>query len=115
MEGKDMCCWKLPIVEISGKRPEGYDDIFVFVPEMRQIIRIAEGNGSNLLQEDIENGYVDYIYYDQHELGEDMQEVDGGQILLEEMLRDKYRCMEECIPDVLDMAYGSMAGFIILV
>ena len=50
MEGKDMCCWKLPIGEISGKRPEGYDDIFVFVPEMRQIIRIAEGNGSNLLQ-----------------------------------------------------------------
>ncbi len=115
MEDKDKCCRKLQAEEISGKKPERYDDIFMFVPEMRQIIRIAEGNGSNLLQEDIESGYVDYIYYDQYGLAADMEEVDGGQILLEGMLRDKYRCMEECIPDVLDMAYGSLVRFIILV
>lgn len=74
---------------------------------MKQIIRIAEGSGDNLLKEDIENGYVDYIYYAQHELSADMPEVDGGMVLLEELLRDKYHCMTECIPDVLDMAYGS--------
>ena len=92
-----------------------YRDLFIFVPEMGQIIRIAEGNGSNLLAEDIENGYMDYIYYDQYELEGDITEVGGGQILLIEPLRDKYRCMAECIPDVLDMAYGCMAGFIILI
>lgn len=97
-----------------GKMQQRYSDIFIFVPEMRQLIRIAEGNGSNLLAEDIENGYVDYIYYDQYELGTDMPEVDGGQILLKEPLRDRYRCMGECIPDVLDMAYGCLAGFIVL-
>lgn len=90
-----------------GNKPEGYDDLFVFVPEMKQIIRIAEGSGDNLLPEDIEAGYVDYIYYDQHDLGVDMPDVDGGQILLEEMFRDKYRCTADCIQDVLNMAYGS--------
>lgn len=75
----------------------------------------SAGSGDNLLQEDIENGYVDYIYYDQYELGADVTEMDGGQILLEEMLKDKYRCMEECIPDVLEMAYGCLVGFTILV
>lgn len=92
-----------------------YSDIFIFIPEKRQVIRIAEGSGDNLLQEDIENGYVDYIYYDQYELGADVMEMDGGQILLEEMLRDKYRCMADCIPDVLDMAYGCPVEFTILV
>ena len=84
-----------------------YSDIFIFIPEMRQIIRVAEGSGDNLLQEDIENGYVDYIYYAQYELSVDMLEVDGGMILLEKPLRDMYQCMADCIPGVLDMAYGS--------
>ncbi|MBD5472835.1 MAG: hypothetical protein HDR20_08045 [Lachnospiraceae bacterium] len=84
-----------------------YSDIFIFIPEKRQVIRIAEGCGDNLLWEDIENGYVDYIYYAQHELNVDIPEVDGGMVLLEEPLRDKYQCMADCIPDVLDMAYGS--------
>ena len=98
-----------------GKKPEGYDDLFIYVPEKRQIVRIAEGTGDNLLPEDTENGYVDYIYYEQYGLGIDVPEVDGGQILLEEMLRDKYRCMADCIRDVLDMAYGScMVGCMIL-
>lgn len=90
-----------------GKKPDGYGDVFVFVPEMKQIIRIAEGSGDNLLPEDEEAGYVDYIYYEQHELSNGMPEVDGGQILLEEMLRDKYSCMADCIEDVLSMAYDN--------
>ena len=90
-----------------GKKPDGYADLFIFVSEMKQIIRITEGNGSNLLEEDIENGYVDYIYYDQYGLDNGMPEVDGGQVLLKEMLRDKYQCIADCIQDVLDMAYGT--------
>lgn len=114
--GMDKCC-QTPYVKPendSGEECERYSDVFLFIPELKQIIRIAEGNGSNLLPEDTGDGYVDYIYYDQYELGTDIAEVDGGQILLEEMLRDKYGCMEECIPDVLDMAYGNRAGYIIL-
>ena len=90
-----------------GKKSEGYGDLFIFVPEMKQIIRIAEGTGDNLLPEDQDQGCVDYIYYEQYELSQDMPEVDGGQIMLKEMLRDKYECMADCIPDVLDMAYDN--------
>ena len=84
-----------------------YDDIFVYVPAFRQIVRIAEGTGDNLLYEDRDEGYVDYIYYEQHELDTDMPNVDGGQIMLKELLRDKFNDIRECIPMVLEMAYGS--------
>ena len=90
-----------------GKKPEGYDDLFIFVPEMKQIVRIAEGTGDNLLPEDQDQGYEDYIYYEQYELSQDMPEVDGGQMMLEKMVRDQYRCMADSIQDVLSMAYGS--------
>ena len=100
----------------SGKGPEGYGDLFIFVPEMSQIIRISEGTGDNLFREDQEKGYVDYIYYDQHELSIDMPVVDGGQVLLEGMFRSLFRCTAECIPRVLDMAYGNDAvSYVILV
>lgn len=84
-----------------------YDDIFIYVPEYRQIIRIAEGTGDNLLAEDRDEGYVDYIYYEQHELDTDLPEVDGGQIMLTELLREQFNTILECIPNVLDMAYGN--------
>ena len=59
------------------------------------------------MPEDVEGGYVDYIYYEQYKLEPDMPEYDGGQVLLEEMFRDKYKCTADSIPDVLSMAYGS--------
>lgn len=83
-----------------------FDTIFIYVPDKNQIIRISEGTGDNLLDEDIDAGYVDYIYYDQHARDIDFPEVDGGQIMLTELFRDKYGCTKDCIPDVLDMAYG---------
>lgn len=89
-----------------GEKPDGYGDLFIYVPEKRQIVRIAEGSGDNLLPEDVEKGYVDYIYYEQYELEIDMPKADGGQILLKRLLRDEYQCMADCIPVVLDMAYG---------
>ena len=78
--------------------------IDIFVPKFKQIITISEGNGMNLLAEDMDEGFVDYIYYDQYDYN--LEEVDGGQIMLTEMIQDKYTSMKECIPAVLDMAYG---------
>ena len=98
-----------------GQRPEGYGDLFLYVLEAGQIIRIAEGTGDNLLEEDMDAGYVDYIYYDQYMLDIDMPNIDGGMVLLDGMLREKYSCLADCIPDVLVMAYGSCpVGYIIL-
>ena len=83
-----------------------YADVFIYVPSVREIVRIAEGNGTNLLDEDEAEGYVDYIYYDQHELSSGMPECDGGQVMLTELFRDKFSSKEDSIPEVLDMAYG---------
>lgn len=83
-----------------------FEDIYVYVPSARQIIRIAEGNGMNLLDDDIAKGYVDYIYYDVHELDVELPEIDGGQVMLTESFHDKYKSMKDCIPDVFDLAYG---------
>ena len=83
-----------------------YDDIFIYVPDVRQIVRISEGTGDNLLYEDRDAGYVDYIYYEQHSISTDLPVEDGGQIMLTKLLRDQFKTILECIPNVLDMAYG---------
>lgn len=84
-----------------------FDTIHIYVPETRQIIKISEGTGDNLLDEDIDAGYVDYIYYDTYVVDSDIQEHDGGMVMLKELFRDKFSCTSDAIPSVLDMAYGS--------
>ena len=83
-----------------------FNTIHIFVPGAKQIVRISEGTGDNLLDEDIKEGYVDYIYYEQFELGPDIREVDGGMVMLTELFREKFTCTKDAIPSVLDMAYG---------
>ncbi|MDB8718874.1 hypothetical protein [Mediterraneibacter gnavus] len=34
-----------------------YADVFIYVPSVREIVRVAEGNGMNLLDEDEAEGY----------------------------------------------------------
>ena len=85
---------------------EAYNDIFIYVPTMRQIIRIDEGSGDNLTDDDIAQGYVDYIYYEVYNVQQDLPEVDGGMIMLTEWFREKFESTKEAIPAVLDMAYG---------
>lgn len=84
-----------------------FDTLFIYVPDMKQIIKISEGTGDNLLDEDVEEGYVDYIYYEQYEFAAgQIEETDGGQVMLTELFRDKYKRTEDSVEDVLDMAYG---------
>ena len=49
--------------------------------ESGTIYHVREGTGENLDEDDIESGYVDYIYYDEYD--EDGKEQDGGMWLLE--------------------------------
>ena len=83
-----------------------FNDVFIYVPTMRQIIRIDEGSGDNLTNDDINQGYVDYIYYDTYNVQQDLPEVDGGMIMLTELFQDKFKSTKDAIPAVLDMAYG---------
>lgn len=64
---------------------------------------ICEGTGDNLLQEDIDEGYVDYIYYDYYDSLIDVKEDsahDGGMILLKKYYQDMR--LEEIIREVQD-------------
>lgn len=100
---------------IDGERERFYGDVFVYVPSERQILRVSEGNGSNLLEEDEVQGYVDYIYYDQYELDSEMTNCDGGQVMLTELFRDKFKSTLDAVPAALDMAYGNeKLGYVVL-
>ncbi len=93
-----------------GEAKDNYDDIYIYVPESNDkgyIIYISEGTGDNLLDEDIEEGYVDYINYQIYMLDNGIEEDDGGMIMLRELFRDKYSCTADCIPDVLEFTHGT--------
>lgn len=83
-----------------------FDDVYIYVPNEQQILKIAEGTGDNLSDEDMVEGYVDYIYYEQYSREYGFPEVDGGMVMLTSMFRDKYESTKEAIPAVLDMAFG---------
>lgn len=85
---------------------EAYNDIFIYVKTKKQIIRIDEGSGDNLTDDDIAQGYIDYIYYEIYNVQQDLPEVDGGMIMLTEWFQEKFESTKEAIPAVLDMAYG---------
>jgi len=69
------------------------------------IFKISEGTGDNLTQQDIDDGYVDYIYYDMFcsldDLNEDIID-DGGMILLKKAYRDM--TVEEILKEVSSFA-----------
>ena len=92
-----------------------FNGIFIYVPTMRQIIRIDEGSGDNLTDDDIAQGYVDYIYYEVYNVQQDLPEVDGGMVMLTELFKNKFKSVKDAIPAVLDMAYGDESiGYIML-
>ena len=82
-----------------------FDEIYIYVLSKKQIIRITEGSGDNLTDDDLDQGYIDYIYYETHSLKQDLPEVDGEMILLNQLFRQKYNSTKESITAVLDMAY----------
>lgn len=86
---------------------DNFDDIFLYIPSTGDIFIISEGDGCNLDTEDRENGYVDYVYYDIYGVCEDgLQEKDGGMIMCEQPVREKYNTLQDAVCDVLDMAYS---------
>ena len=90
-------------------------DVFIYGQRKKQIIRISEGSGDNLTDDDIVQGYVDYIYYEVYNVEQDLPEVDGGMIMLTEPFQEKFKSTKDTIPAVLDMAYGNeTAGYIVL-
>lgn len=53
--------------------------------------RVQEGTGDNLSQEDVDNGYVDYIYYDVYKTLNDVKDeeiFDGGMYYLKKLYQN---------------------------
>lgn len=65
----------------------------IYIMSESKIIEFDEGTGDNLLEEDIEAGYVDYVYYTIYDIDDldDVREIDGGMILLEKPFDEAYR------------------------
>ena len=91
-----------------------YDDILGFFPDKGIIIRVSEGTGDNLLEEDIEEEYKDYILYEVFDVNdfftqEQIDSCDGGMIMYEEFVRDKFRNLKEClVSDVIKFVCGEV-------
>ena len=78
--------------------------ILLWLPDYQKFISIAFGNGSNLLDEDEYEGYVDYIYIETYEW-DDGEFIDdnGGQMMLDQKSTDKYNYdITLAVPDVLE-------------
>lgn len=89
-------------------------DAFAYVPELNMILRVAEGTGGNLLPEEVDEGYVDYVYYEIYEPEYGFPEVDGGMITKKELLVDTYGSMEEAIDEVIEFHYGCDLDYIVM-
>lgn len=96
-----------------GRIPAGYDDLYVYIPSKNEILHVSEGTGDSLLPEDEQDGYVDYVNFAIYELNGGIEEGDGGMVLFRQLVRDKFRCLGETLPDVFQEAYdGDVDWFI---
>lgn len=66
-------------------------------------IKINEGSGDNLHDEDIFEGYVDYIMIDFLSYdGYEFTEIDGAQVMLTEMYQEKFENTTEVVQYLID-------------
>lgn len=67
--------------EMEGNTMGG---LLIFDYEHKWFVRISYGTGDNLLEEDIEEGFDDYLYItmDKFDNEEWIEDVDGGQMML---------------------------------
>lgn len=84
---------------------------FIIQSKDGRIFKISEGTGDNLLDEDVANGYVDYINYDYYDTLNDLADGnshDGGMVLLKKNYADM--TLEEILHS---MAYEEDTSFML--
>ena len=88
----------------------------VYIPELDTILVAQEGTGDNLLDEDVEAGYVDYVYIETQQFDGDRfeEDSDGGQMMMEEYFADVYEGNpEKLAKDAVEFMFGDI-NYIIL-
>ena len=96
------------------------NDIYFYVKECEELFCVSEGTGDNLLPEDVENGFKDYLNYTVYRLDGGIEEYDGGMLLLKELISDMFegKTPEEiahiCIPWIINAYYGVSCEYTLL-
>ena len=93
-------------------------EITVYIPELQEFMYVSEGTGENLLQEDINEGYVDYVYIEtySYEGGcmDTLVEEEGGQMMLKEPFDEVYTDStgEKLLADAMKFIYDKKFDFV---
>lgn len=75
--------------------------MLIITKDTEKLITMVEGTGDNLTNEDIENGYIDYVMTSIHRVeGEDIVLEDSGQMLSRPLIKDLEE--DELVRRVLD-------------
>lgn len=75
--------------------------MLIITKDTEKLITIVEGTGDNLTEEDIEDGYIDYVMTSVYRVeGEDIVLEDGGQMLSQTPIEDLEE--DELVRRVLD-------------
>lgn len=75
--------------------------MLIITKDTEKLITIVEGTGDNLTDEDIEDGYIDYVMTSVYRVeGEDLVLEDGGQMLSQTPIEDLEE--DELVRRVLD-------------
>lgn len=75
--------------------------MLIITKDTEKLITIVEGTGDNLFDEDIKDGYVDYVMTSIYSVdGEDITLEDGGQMLSKTPIEDLEE--DELVRQVLD-------------
>ena len=93
-----------------------YGGLLLFVPENKHFVRISYGTGDNLTNEDLKEGYDNYLYVTVDEFNDGWdEEIDGTQVMLK-MKTDWKNHYNICqhIKDGLEMLYDYVPEVIVL-
>ena len=86
-----------------------------YIKDTHEIIIARPGTGDNLSDEEIEEGYEDYVYYTTYDSDPDLiEELDGGMILLREPFENKFKDSDSLMNYVIDFHYGVPMEYIML-
>ena len=81
--------------------------MLIITKDTEKLITIVEGTGDNLTDEDIKDGYIDYVMTSIYRVdGEDIVLEDGGQMLSQTPIKDLEE--DELVKRVLD--YWGLGG-----
>ena len=81
--------------------------MLIITKDTEKLITIVEGTGDNLTDEDIKDGYIDYVMTSIYNVdGEDITLEDGGQMLSKTPIKDLEE--EDLVNRVLD--YWGLGG-----